>query len=310
MDWFLKRISSSPHPLFGQKDENAHPKDFEFLVKGGILVHTGNLDEFECDLCDEGHITPIRLENKELFIVCEKGCGRRKISSKELAIFEFEINNFFKVVANELNIKQDSGSFQSKDFYANDSLYYLGTYESKSKKLKTFYLRDGNDFEISPLASELKGEPTIVISNITKPKTSGPENLFFCPLLDILAPTSVRSIFDKSKFINTFDGARRVFFNQKQGTLYLDGKIVYTAALNGPHHYFLDYLWQNWEKQMTYADIYGFARKKMGKEVADTYQKFCQKMKNEIKKDCKQIDKIIKNPTTGHYMMADPTSDK
>jgi hypothetical protein len=100
---------------------------------------------------------------------------------------------------------------------------------------------------------------------------------------------------------------RRVYFDYEHGHIFLDGVRIYTASLNGPEYFFLDYLWQHWQKQLAYVHIRNNVRTKLGSDVADAAWVFCQKMKSKIKKECPLITKIVTVPTRGFYMMADPT---
>ena len=142
---------------------------------------------------------------------------------------------------------------------------------------------------------------------------AGRENLSTCVLSNILASAKKKNIFDKSAFEECFDAVRRVRFDKKDGHLFLDNKCICTVPLNGNHYSFLSYLQDKWMQQVPYFDIHQYIKGEAdGKKTKDeTAQKFCQKMKNEIKNKCskenkKYIDAIITSPTSRHYMMADP----
>jgi len=102
---------------------------------------------------------------------------------------------------------------------------------------------------------------------------------------------------------------KRVRFDT-EGNLYLDDKRIFTAGLASPEFYFLQLLWNNWEKQMTYKEIYDFVRGEMKSEVSESYQNFCAKMKSGIKKKCGEIENIIVIPTPLHFMMTNPVEQK
>lgn len=298
MRWFLERSSSRSLPIFfGGKTRQEHQGDFDKLIKKKIIVRSSNLAEVDCELCDEGHQCQIREHKGHLFYICENGAGRKEISDKDAALFEYDDAAFRQLLASELGLKTDGNG--KKD------AHYVGQYQGQRMKADVFYLRTDDDTRHDIFGSG----PRVLVSN-TGIAGTDEDGIFYCALSDILAPSSSKNIFDKSAFEKCVSGAKRVSFDKKNGHLFLDGKRVYTAPLKSIEFYFLSYLWDNWEKQLPYGDIHRFVRDKMGKTAstdwADTAQKFCQKVKSGIKKSCKAIDKIIIRPKTGHYMMADP----
>lgn len=298
MRWFLKRISSRSAPaVFGNETWQKHQSDFDKLVKKKVLVRSSNLAEVDCELCDEVHQCQIREDKGRLFYVCENGAGKKEISDKDAALFEYDDVAFCQLLASELGLKTDGNG--KKD------ARYIGQYQGQRMKANVFYIRTDDDAARGNFGSGSK----VLISN-TGVAGTDEEGVFYCALSDILAPNSSKHIFDKTAYEKSILGAKRVLFDKKNGHLHLDGKRIYTATLKNIEFYFLSYLWDNWEKQSPYGDIHYFVREKMGKTAktdwADTAQKFCQKVKSDIKKSCKAIDKIITRPTTGHYMMADP----
>jgi hypothetical protein len=52
--------------------------------------------------------------------------------------------------------------------------------------------------------------------------------------------------------------------------------------------------------------VYDFVRKKIGKGVADTAQKYCNKVKSAISKDCPDIVKVLTQPQKNEYMLRTP----
>jgi hypothetical protein len=295
MRWFLEYTTSRSLPIFfGNRTRQEHQGDFEKLVKKKVLVRSSsNLAEIDCELCDEGHQCQIRENNGHLFYVCENGAGRKEISDKDAALFEYDDDAFRKLLADELGLKTDGTG--SKD------ARYLGQYQGQKMKAKVVYLRTDEDVA----RGGFDAGPSILVSNVGIAGT-GADGVFYCALADILTPSSSKNIFDKTAFEKNIASPKRVFFDKKNGHLYLDGKRIYTASLTGPEFRFLSYLWDNWEKQLPYRDIHQFVRGKMGKDVADNPPNFCAKMKSNIKNTCKTIDKIITIPTRGRFMMADP----
>lgn len=319
MLWFLERISATSLPIdFGIKERTQYPDDFAKLIQKKILKHSSNLDTLDCDFCDvdEKHECQVRENKGKLSYVCDNGNGTKKLTDEDVAIFDYDNTNFLKTLTTELGLSVDGGSHKDEASYSNDAFFRLGIYEDKTKKMKVevYYLRNNNAFEPTIRFNELGNLPKMLITNTMRADIiAGKENLFTCVLSDILGPSGKKSIFDKSAFDKCFDEVRRVRFDKKDGHLLLDNKRIYTAPLNGNHYSFLSYLQDKWMQQMPYSDIHEYVKGEAdGKKTKDeTAQKFCQKMKNEIKNKCskenkKYIDKIITTPTNGHYMMADP----
>ncbi len=298
MWWFLERISSRSLPIiFGNKTRQEHRGDFEKLVKKKVLVRSSNLEEIDCELCDKGHQCQIRNDNGHLFYVCENGAGRKEISDEDAALFEYNDAAFRKLLASELGLKIDVVGPRDER--------YIGQYRGQKIEAKVFYLRT----EEEAARKDFGSGPRVLVANtcITENDEQG---VFYCVLAYTLSPADSKHIFDKTAFERNIFGGRRVLFDKKEGQLHLDGKRIYTAPLNSVEFYFISCLWDKWEQQLPYGDIHHFVRDKMRKNAstdwADTAQKFCQKVKSNIKKSCKVINKIITIPTIGHYMMADP----
>ena len=314
MRWFLERISARSLPIsFGIKERNEHPDDFAKLVQKKILKHATNLDAVQCDFCDgdDCHESQVRNKSGKLSYVCDNGNGTKKLTDGDVAIFDYDNDNFLKILTNELGLSVDGGSHKDEASYSSDAFFRLGIYEDKSKKMKVgvYYLRNNDAFEPTIRFNELGNLPKMLITNTMRADLiTGKENLFTCVLSDIVASKKNKRIFDKDTFEECFDTVRRVRFDKKDGHLFLDNNRIYTAPLNGNHYHFLSFLWDKWMQQLPHSEIHLFIKGEMdGKPTkSETAQKFCQKMKNEIKTKCKDIDKIITTPTSGHYMMADP----
>lgn len=308
MQWFLERIGVKSLPIsFGIKDKRGHPEDFSKLVKKGVLKRGSNLDSVPCDLCDEDHECQVRENDGELGYVCENGCGKKTLSDEELAVYEYDNDAFLKLIAEEFGIKTNSSSFSDEAVQSENSFYRVGTYENKTVKAELYYLRTDDVHEPSSLFEHLGNGTKVLITNTAKPAMVwGKDGTRYCVLADTLALQSNERIFDAMQFKKCLEGVRRVRFDTKQGHLFLDETRVYTAALNSSEYHFLACLWERWQEQASHADIHQFVKDALGRDVSDAAQKFCNKMKSNIKKSYAGIEHIITVPTIGHYMMADP----
>ncbi len=319
MRWFLERISARSLPIsFGIQELAEYPEDFAKLVLKKILKHSGNLDTVDCDFCDgdDIHECQVRNKNGKLSYVCDNGNGTNKLTDEDVSIFDYDNNNFLKTLTDELGISVDGGSHKDEASYSSDAFFRLGIYEDKAKKMKVevYYLRNSDAFEPTILFNELGNLPKMLITNTMRADIiAGKENLFTCVLSETLSSSGKKTIFDKSAFAKSFDAVRRVRFDKKDGHLFLDDSRIFTATLTGNHYSFLACLWDRWMEQVPYSDIYQSVKNDAnGKKIKDeTTQKFCQKIKNEIKTKCSKankelIDEILTNPSKRHYMMADP----
>ncbi len=314
MNWFLERISARSLPIsFGITEKKEHPEDFSKLVQKKIIKHTSNLDTVPCDFCDgdDCHDSQVRNNSEKLWYVCDNGNGTKKLIDEDVAIFDYDNDNFLKTLTGELGLSVDGGSHKDEASYSSDAFFRLGIYEDKTKKMKieVYYLRNNDAFEPSLRFNELGNLPKMLITNTMRADIiAGKENLFTCVLSDIIASPKKKNLFDKDAFAKCFDAVRRVRFDKKDGHLFLDNNRIFTASLGGNHYSFLSCLWDKWMQQVPHSEIHLFVKGEMeGKKTKnETAQKFCQKMKNEIKNKCTDIDKIITTPTNGYYMMADP----
>lgn len=306
MQWFLERIGANNLPIsFGIKDKLEYSDDFAALVKKGVLKRGTNLESVPCDLCDEDHECQVRENDGELCYVCENGCGKKTLSDEDLSVYEYDNDAFLKLLADDFGLKTDS-KFADEAAYAENAFYRVGSYEDKKVKADVYYLRTDAAHEPSSLFEHLGNGTKVLITNTAKPAMVwGKDGTRHLVLSDTLSSSS-KYIFDAAKFKKCLEGVRRVRFDTKQGHLFLDGDRVYTAGLNSPEYHFLACLWGRWQQQVPHGDIHRFVKEALGRDVADTAQKFCNKMKSNIKKSYAGVDAVITIPTTGHYMMADP----
>ena len=169
MRWFLERISAKSLPIsFGIKERTEYPNDFIKLVGKKILKHSGNLDVVDCDFCEaeNSHDCQVRNKDGELSYVCENGNGTKKLTDEDVAIFDYDNDNFLKTLTSEFGLSIDKGSHKDEASYSNDAFFRLGLFEDKAKKIKidVYYLRNNDDFEPSLRFSELGNLPKMLIT--------------------------------------------------------------------------------------------------------------------------------------------------
>jgi len=308
MYWFLQRINEKPFSVyFGIDEKRKHPKEFKILVQKGILKHVSSLDSVACQLCDDDHESQVRNENGSIFYVCDNGCGRSGLTDDDLAIYQYDQGKLFEIMCEELGIESEGSSPADEGLHVENSFFRIGIYKDKRIQIEVFYLRTNEPHEAASYFNNSAGANKILITNVTKPDiVYGKEGLLYCTLSEIITPLQSKHFFDKKKFVGYLKPTRRVSYNKKEGNLFLDGKRIYTAPLESSEYYFLLFLWNHWEQQLSYANIRKFIVEERGKDTSDPAQKFCQKIKSSIKKSCPEIDSVILIPTVNHYMMADP----
>jgi len=210
MRWFLERISARSLPIsFGIKERAEHKEDFVKLVQKKILKHSGNLDAVDCDFCDsdDSHECQVRNNSGKLSYVCDNGNGTAKLTDEDVAIFDYNNNNFLKTLTDELGLSVDGGSHKDEASYSSDAFFRLGIYEDKVKKMKVevYYLRNSDAFEPTIRFNELGNLPKMLITNTMRADLiAGKENLFTCVLSEILASSGKKTIFDKNAFSKCF----------------------------------------------------------------------------------------------------------
>jgi hypothetical protein len=315
MKWFLERISGDTLPVeFGYSERQQYKNDFELLIQKKTILHSGNLNEIDCTLCeDDDHSCQARNDNGRLFYVCDNGNGTQELTNEMLAIYRFHPQNFMTFLCEELGIEIDRGSHKDEAYYTQNSFYRLGTYADKKKKIsfEVYYLRNKNDFEASMHFSNSGTSNQLLITNTMKADLPQ-KDIYSCVLSMILNTQNNEDVFETKLFLESFEAHRRVHFDTKEGNLLIDGKRILTVGKDGHHHHFLSFLWKNWMKQKTHDEVRTYVMSKTKDQgKSETGQKFCQKLKSEIKKKCTAenqtvFDTIITTPTTGHYMMADP----
>ena len=307
MRWFLERIAETRGPVefgydAGKKD------DFDKLLSLGILEHTSNMSEVECNLCNEDDSPQVREDGGKLSYICNYGEGRQDLKSDELAIYRYQDQALYDTIISELGIKQEKAKVTDEGYY--EKLMHLGYIKAGKQKAQVVLLPSDKDSELSLYINEMPLGPVVFLTPLHKPDVlRTPSTAYFVPLESLL--TKGEGLFSKHIFTESLAGIRRIQFDKQTGNLYLDGDLACALGLNNPHYFFMLSLWDHWQVPQTHADIYAIVKSELKREVEDTASKFCQKMKSEIKGKCtarhrKTIDQIVIKPSTGLYMLTDP----
>lgn len=304
MRWFLERITArSPRVSFGIADKKEHGVGFAALVAKKVLKRVSNLESVECELCEEGHECQVRNDDGVLSYVCENGGGKKLLTDEELTVYEYDHPAFTELIAQELGIQAADATARSGDPFSA-----LGSYTTETATTQVFYLRTHDAQEASLRFATMGNEPRVLLTNLAEVSlAAGADATRQCALADILAKPKAKTLFDAKAFRARMEGAQRVRFDPSQAQLFVDGTLVYTAGLGSPEHHFLTYLWDHWQQQVAHREIAAYVKKKLGRDVEDAASKACHKMKAAVKKEYADIDDILVTPTSGHYMLREPS---
>ncbi len=300
MEWFFGRLNTSDEPVFGYKDKSKHKKDFAHLIKLGLLKEVDISREIECDLCDEGHqATPFQTDDG-FAIVC--GSSSRKVSDDELKVWTVNQDTLLALVKNDIGI----GGATVDETQGDKKLWKLGKIAKEHGEIHCYYLRQDSPLEFERLrndAHDVRNVHNVIFTNTEIASESGVRNMQFFPLPSLV--DGGKSFFSAKKLEDALLKMRRVQFDARSGNLYLDGDILHAFGTGNERKYFIEKLWKDFEQSVSNDELYKFIREKMGTTVADTPQKYCNKVKSAISKEYPDISKILTQPQRNEYMLKD-----
>lgn len=301
MEWFFERLNTSPEPVFAHKDKELYKKDFTRLLKLGILKEKDICTELDCDLCDENHhATPFQ-NGDDFMIVC--GSSSRKVSSDELKIWTVNQDTLLKLIQENLGITGNPVDETQGD----KKLWKIGTKSTKHSTIAFYYLRQDSPLEFERLRNEVHdvhNNHNVIFTNTDIDAQPNVQNEQFVNLSSLIDTGTF--LFSTKKLDAILIKRRRVQFDASSGNLFLDGTLVHAFGKGNERKYFIEKLWKDFEQPVTNADLYKFVRGKMGSSVADTAQKYCNKVKNAISRDYPNISNVLIQPHTNQYMLKDP----
>lgn len=301
MNWFFERLNTSPEPIFGYKDKEAHKKDFSRLLKLGLLKEADLCSEIDCNLCDDNHHSTPFQSGDDFMIVC--GSSSRKVSQDEMKVWTINQNILLQLLQSNLSITGKA----IDETQGDKKLWKLGTKSNKYQTLVLYYLRQDSPLEFERLRNEVHdvhNSHNIILTNTeveAQPNTQNEQFITLSSLVD-----TGTSFFSVKKLDATLIKRRRVQFDTRTGNLTLDGNILHAFGTNNERKYFIEKLWKDFEQPVSNDDLYKFVRKMVGSSVADTAQKYCNKVKSAIAKDCPNISNVLIQPQTNQYMLKDP----
>lgn len=300
MDWFFERLNSSAEPVFGHKDKSNHKKEFAQLLALGLLKEIDIATEIECTLCDDGHHSTPFQNDDGFFVVC--GSSKRKVEEDELRVWTINYDKFLQLIKDTLGITGKT----IDETQGDKKLWKLGTNTTKHNTLHYYYLRQDSPLEFERLRNDVhdvRNAHNVIFTNTDT--VGGPDNQNqFIPLH--LLVDGGKAFFSVKKLEELLIKRRRVQFDTRTGNLYLDGNLLHAFGTSNEQKYFIEKLWNDFEQPVSNTDVYDFVRKKIGKGVADTAQKYCNKVKSAISKDYPDIVKVLIQPQKNEYMLKTP----
>ncbi len=301
MEWFFERLNTSPEPVFGYKDKEMHKKDFTRLLKLGILKDKDICTEIDCDLCDDSHHTTPFQNDADFMIVC--GSSSRKVLPDELKIWTVNQDALLGLIRKNLGI---SGKVVDET-QGDKKLWNIGTKSTKHSTIAFYYLRQDSPLEFERLRNEVHdvhNNHNVIFTNTNIEAQPNVQNEQFVNLTSLIDTGT--SLFSTKKLDVILVKRHRVQFDTRSGNLTLDGKLLHAFGKSNERKYFIEKLWKDFEQPVTNTDLYKFVRGKMGNGVADTPQKYCNKLKNAISKAYSNISNILIQPQANQYMLKDP----
>lgn len=300
MDWFFERLNSRAEPVFGYKDKNSYSKEFAQLLTLGVLKEVDIATEIECSLCDDGHhSTPVQIDG-EFFSIC--GPSKRKVEENELRVWTVNHTKLLQLIKDTLGITGKTVDETQGD----KKLWKLGTVATKNDTFHYYYLRQDSPLEFERLRNDVhdvRNAHNIVFTN-TEIVTSSNTQCQFITLHHLV--DGGKTFFSDKKLKELLSKRRRVQFDTRTGNLYLDGNLLHAFGTSNEQKYFIEKLWNEFEQPVSNTDVYTFVRKKMGSDVADTAQKYCNKVKSAISKSYPDIEKVLIQPQKNEYMLKTP----
>ncbi len=306
MQWFFARISTKFYPVyFGYRFKKDHDKDFDILVQQKIIAHSTNIEEFDCDLCDEPHTTFVRQDGSRLFIVCENGCGTRNIQSEELAIYEYKPTQLLSLFLTSLGLNQTSNTENVIGL-----LWNLGSKKFDDTEYQMFFSNDIDKIDSGHL-SIINAFPNTILFYTGVPCRTLPQAICTIPFLDTIQKITKKAVsIDKENILSHVRVyTRHVIFHD--GDIIINGEKLGHIPLSTVDYFFVERLWQNFNTPVSHDDLFTYSKKKLKKDdYTDTAQKFCNKRMSSIRKilgNKEKVDSIFmpektKNGSNGYKM--------
>ncbi len=306
MQWFFDRISTKFYPLsFGYRFKKDYGNDFDILTQQKILAHTSNIEEIDCDLCDENHTTPIRQDGSRLFIVCEYGCGVRDIQSEELAIYEYKPTQLLSLFLSSLGLSQTNITENVIGL-----LWDLGSHKFDDTEYQMFFSNDIDKIDSGHL-SIINVFPNAILFYTGTPRRTLPERLCTIPFLDSIKNITKKSLsVDKEKILSHVRAhTRQVVFDN--GDIFIHGEKLGHIPMSTADYFFVKRLYQDFNTPVSHEELFTYCKAKLKKaDYEATAQKFCNKRMASIRKilgNREKVDSIFmsektKNGLNGYKM--------
>jgi hypothetical protein len=288
MQWFFARISTKFYPVyFGYRFKKDHNNDFDILNQQKIITHSSNIDEIECDLCDESHTTLIRQDGSRLFIVCENGCGVRDVQSEELAIYEYQTTQLLSLFLSSLGMRQANISENVIGL-----LWNLGSHKFDDTEYQMFFSNDIDKIDSGHL-SIINAFPNTILFYTGVPRRTLPQLICTIPFLETIQKITKKVVsIDKEKiFLHVRSHTRHVLFHN--GDIIINGEKLGHIPLSTADYFFVERLWQKFNIPVSHDDLFTYCKEKLKKnDYTDTAQKFCNKRMSSIRKILGNKEKV------------------
>lgn len=278
----LQIISLSDYPIILSDTyiQEAVSSDlYQYLKAHDIITYAKPSNYAYCELCQETHEVT-SLEKKEPMIYCAKNGELIPVSMNELINWQFNIVSFLKCICKNLGIQEDIQGIDTSP------LWKAGTYKKEKLTATVYFSR--TDLEELKDTDFTHPHPYAIILHAGKGRENT-EDTVFVNLSDIINDDH-KTIFDKELFkgyiIKTI---RPVTFTAK-GELQLHSHNLAYFSSDTPQYYFLEYLNTHFGVFISHEEVHRYTeqkykelRRKKTWAYEDDPEKFCYRMKNDIK---------------------------
>ena len=276
-----------------------------WAIERGIFKQVDTIQTHECSACNEMH--DVLEDNGNFFYVCPNW-GKTTLNPVELVRWELDPEKLAQFVASEFRL-------DGKLKVINDSLYQLGRIEIHKQAASIFLLR--GDVESQKEALESQGGVKVVLCTNQQDLPPEQNQTSYTHLIDYLDVEKDKVKLDHDEFFFFVSQQLHiVHFNAENGDLSANGKLVVNVTPSSPEYYFIEMLWQDFDKPVSHQQLFRYVICKqhnldMNDDQIDldqysesTPQALCNKLKSLIKTSAKsntakqQVDQMIMTTRT------------
>lgn len=285
--------------------------DFEELKNLGLLKRGGDLTHVICRSCDDPHPIPVKCDGEKPYAFCVSDSTRNYLESHEIRTWIFDAQTFLQQMAFKL------GMTDQVEVLGVEGMWQVGTF-TRDDTHHMCYFFCGKDF--GKVVEFIEKQPAnfrryVIVTCKQESAKEVEQELLLIEAKHLADLKSGAMQFNKKVFENQLtSGFRNVYFDEKNGDLFVNGRYITNVTLSTPEFHFTQALWGNFNLPQSHHSLVSHMYKKTRQEYADSESKICHKMKRNIKKEAEKpeiIDQILKSTKNergeNSYIMRNPT---